>query len=168
MVVGAVPTLRDGRLVRAWECEAAQGGGAAPGHRVRGVRPGTPQGPSPWAWALPLVRALGEVLARLQEGAGFSGPPRRLAVAGGHCCAGPAGQCPLVELPSACPPIGVWWGSRPRAPRSVSGGAPVRLPPGRCSLAGLLSAYPASWFTQRSASAFWLRGPWTRRRGSRG
>ena len=142
MVVGAVPILRDGRLVRAWECEAAQGGGAAPGHRARWVRPGTPQGPSPWAWALPLVRALGEVPARLQEGAGFSGPPRRLTVAGGHCRGGPAGQCPLVGLPSACPPIGVWWGSHLRALGSVSsGGSPVCLPPGRC-LAGLPSACP--------------------------
>lgn len=129
MVVGAAPILRDGRLVRAREREAAQGGGAAPSHRVRGVRPGTPQGPSPWPWALLLVRAPGEVPARLQEGAGFSGLARRLAVAGGHCHPGPTGPCPLAGLPSTCTPIGVWRGSRPRAPRSVSSGrAPVCVP----------------------------------------
>ena len=39
----------------------------------------------------------------------------------------PPDRC-LVGLPSACPPISVWWGSRPPAPGSVfSGRAPVRV-----------------------------------------
>ena len=36
----------------------------------------------------------------------------------------------------------LWWGSRPRAPRSVSGGAPICVPSARCPLAGLPSACP--------------------------
>lgn len=155
MVVGAAPILRDGRLVRAQERKAARGG-EPPGPRVRGVSQGRPRGPGLCFWR----GSWGEVLARPQEVAGFSdlladslwpGVTATPALPVGVLCRGPV----------RAPPVGVCRGSV----RCLVGLPSV--PPGRC-LAGLRSVCPTRWFTQGSMSAFWLRGPWTLGRSSRG
>ena len=168
MVVGAAPILRDGRLVRAQERKAARGG-EPPGPRVRGVSQGRPRGPGLCFWR----GSWGEVLARPQEVAGFSVLPADSLWPGVTATpALPVGV--LCRGPRPCPPgwclsglRSVSGGAPVCAPWSVSGGAPVCVPPGRCLL-GLRSVCPTRWFTQGSMSAFWLRGPWTLGRSSRG
>lgn len=176
MVVGAAPILRDGRLVRARERKAARGG-EPPGPRVCGVSQGRPRGPGLCFWRGSRGRCWPgrrrwQASPDLPADSPWPGVTATPALPVGVLCRGPR-RCPPGQCPSGLRSVS--GGTPVRAPRSVSGGAPVRAPSPvsvwrgsvRC-LAGLLSVWPARWFTQGSMSAFWLRGPWTLGRSSQG